>query len=89
MDKAAGIADARSKIDHIHWYVLHYTPSIHQQCFLFKQSLNKTPTELKYIARSVFMKEVNNQNVPNFELSSQESMYVHVWIIKRFQQRGR
>ena len=28
LDKAAGIADARNKIDHIHWYVPHYTPSI-------------------------------------------------------------
>ena len=28
IDKAGGIADARIKIDHIHWYVAHYTPSI-------------------------------------------------------------
>ena len=30
-DKTAGIADARNKIDHIHWYVPHYIPSIQQQ----------------------------------------------------------
>ena len=40
LDKAAGIADARIKIDHIHWYVPHYTPSIQQQGILFKQKLN-------------------------------------------------
>ena len=29
IDKAGGTtADARNKIDHIHWYVPHYTPSI-------------------------------------------------------------
>ena len=28
IDKVAGIADARIKIDHIHWYVPHYTPSM-------------------------------------------------------------
>ena len=28
IDKANGIADARIKTDHIHWYVPHYTPSI-------------------------------------------------------------
>ena len=28
IDKAGGIADARIKIDHIHWYVPHYTPSV-------------------------------------------------------------
>ena len=37
-----------------------------------KQILNKTPTELRYVERSVFMKEVNNQKVWNFELGSQE-----------------
>ena len=28
IDKVAGIADDRIKIDHIHWYVPHYTPSM-------------------------------------------------------------
>ena len=32
------------------------------------------------------MKEVNNQNLWNFELGSQESMYVPIWIIIEFQQ---
>ena len=31
IDKAGGIADARIRIDHIHWYVPHYTPSFQQQ----------------------------------------------------------
>ena len=31
IDKAGGFADARIRIDHIHWYVPHYTPSIQQQ----------------------------------------------------------
>ena len=30
IDKAGGIADARIKLDHIHWYVPYYTPSIQQ-----------------------------------------------------------
>ena len=30
-DKAGGIADARIRIDHIQWYVPHYTPSIHEK----------------------------------------------------------
>ena len=63
IDKANGIADARIKIDHIHWYVPHYTPSIQQQSIMSKQILNKTPTELRYVERSVFVKQVNNQNV--------------------------
>ena len=47
MDKAAGIADAKIKNDHIHWYVPQYTPSTQQQGFLFQQILSKTSTELR------------------------------------------
>ena len=89
IDKAGIIAEARIRIDHIHWYVPHYTPSIQQQSTLSKQILSKTPTELRYVERSVFMKEVNNQNVWNFELGSQENMNVPIWIVIGFQQRDR
>ena len=89
IDKVAGIADARIKIDHIHWYVAHYTPSIQQQNILSKQIFSKTPRELRYVQRSVFMKEVNNQNLWNLELGSQESMNVPIWIIIGFQQQDR
>ena len=78
IDKVAGIADARIKIDHIHWYVPHYIPSMSEQTIMSKQILNKTPTELRYVERSVFMKEVNNQNLWNFELGSQEKMNVPI-----------
>ena len=89
IDKANATADARIRIDHIHWYVPHYTPSIQQQSTLSKQILSKTPTELRYVEGSVFMKEVNNQNVWNFEFGSQENMNVPIWIIIGFQQRDR
>ena len=89
IDKANAVADARIKIDHIHWYIPHYTPSIQQQSTLSKQISSKTPTELRYVERSVFMKEVNNQNVWNFELGSHENMNVPIWIIIGFQQRDR
>ena len=89
IDKVGGIADARIRIDHIPWYVPHYSPSIQQQRTLSKQILSKTPTELRYVERSVFMKEVNNQNLWNFELGSHENMNVPIWIIIGFQQRDR
>ena len=62
LDIALGIADARIKMNHSHWYVPLYTPSIQQQSILSKQTSCKTPKELKYIERFVSMKEVNNQN---------------------------
>ena len=88
IDKANGVADARIRIDHIHLYVSHYTPSIQQQSILSKQILSKTPTELRYFERSILMK-VNNQNLWNFELGSHENMNVPIWIIIGFQQRDR
>ena len=89
IDKVAGIADARIKIDHIHWYVPHFTPSKSQQAIMSKQILHKTPTELRYVERSVFMKEVNNQNLGNFELGSKENMNVPIFIFIGFQQQDR
>ena len=41
------IADARIKIDYIHWYIPHYTHSIQQKGTLSQQILSKTPTELR------------------------------------------
>ena len=47
IDKPNTIADAGIKIDHIHWYVPHYIPSMQQQAIMSKTILSKTPTELK------------------------------------------
>ena len=66
LEKVTGVADSRIKIDPIHWYVPHYTLSIQQQGILSKQISSRTTTELRYVERSVFMSEVNNQNLWNF-----------------------
>ena len=46
IDKAAGVADARFKIDQTHWYLTQYTPPIQQQRSLsnqfLKQNANRT-----------------------------------------------
>ena len=89
IDKVAGIAGARVRIDHIHWYVPHYLFSIQQQNTLSKQIFSRTPTQLRYLERSVFMKQVNIQNLWNFGLGSHENMSVPIWIIIGFQQRDR
>ena len=47
IDKDAGIANAKIKIDDIRWYVPHYTSSVQQQNILSKQILSKTPTKLR------------------------------------------
>ena len=89
LDKAAGIADARNKNDHIHLYVGQYSHCSQQQSILSKQSLRKTPTELRWFQRSLFLKGVNNQNLWKLELGGQESMNVSIGIVIGFQQRDR
>ena len=89
LDKAAGIGDARIKNDHIHWNVPHYTSFLQEQGILSEQILSKTPTELEYIERSVLMKEVRNPNLSIFDLGSQESTNVPIWIAIGFQLRER
>ena len=79
----------RIKINAIEWYVPHYTPSIQQQSILSKQIINKTPTEIIYPERSVFMKEVNTQNFWTFELGTQEGINIPTWIFVAFQQNDR
>ena len=51
--KALGNAAAKIGFINIHWYKLHYTPSIPQQVMLSKQILSKAATELQCIERSV------------------------------------
>ena len=71
------------------WYVPHYTPSIPQQAILSNRILRKIPTEIQYVERSVFMKEVKTQNLWSFELGTQEGINLPIWIIVGFQQRDR
>ena len=77
------------KIKEIHRYVPQDTRSLSQQGIISKQISNKTPAELRYIERSVSMKEVNNQNLWNFELSCQGIMNLPIYTFIGFQQRDR
>ena len=88
-NKGNAINIGKVKINAIEWYVPHYTPSMQQQSILSKQILNKTPTEIKYPERSVFMKEINTQNFWTFELGTQEGINIPTWIFVGFQQNDR
>ena len=63
LNEADATVLGKVKIIAIEWYVPHYTTSMSQQAVLSNQIVNKIPTELQYIERSVFMKEVNTQNL--------------------------
>ena len=80
-------AIGKVKINSIEWYVPHYTASVKEQNKLMQQIIEKIPTQLLYVERSVFMKEVNTQNLWTFELGTHENKNVPIWVIVGFQQR--
>ena len=89
LNKADATILGKVKINAIEWYIPHYTASMSQQAVLSDQILNRIPTELQYIERSVFMEELNTQNLWNFELGTQEGINIPIWIIIGFQQQDR
>ena len=89
LNKANATPFCKIKINSIEWYVPFYTASLKEQGILMKQITDKIPTELRYVERSVFMKEVNTQNPWSFELGTEEGVNVPIWIIVGFQQRKR
>ena len=70
-------------------HIPHYTPSLDEYTKLQTQIKHKTPTNLHYPERSVFMKEVNTQIFWTFELGTLEGINVPIWIYAVFQQMDR
>ena len=89
LNRDNAVNNAQIKINSIALYITRFTPSILQQAFLFKHTTSKTPTELQYVERSVYMKEVNTQKYWSFELGTQEGINVPIWIVVGFQKRDR
>ena len=89
LNKDNAVALGRIKINSLDWYVPHYTASLKEQGILVNQIQDKISTELRYVERSVFMKEVNTQNLWGFELGTQEAINVPIWIFIGFQQSDR
>ena len=89
LNKANAVTNGRVKINCLDWYVPHYTVNLEEYTKLMTQIKKNTPTLLHYVERSVFMKEVNTQNLWTFELGTQEGINVPIWIFVAFQQSDR
>ena len=89
MNKANATNNDKIKISGIEWYVPHYTPSMEQPKIISKQILSEISTELRYVERSILMKEVNTRNFWNLELGTQDEINVPILNIVGFQQRDR
>ena len=76
-----GVDAAKIDIKDIAWHIPHYVPSMENQPLVLNQILDKDPTELYYIERTVFRKDVNTNNNWTFELgNSGESTPTYVII---------
>ena len=83
-----GVDAAKINIKDISWYIPHYIPSMENQQLVMDQILDKDPTELYYIERVVFRKDVNTNNNWTFELgNSGES--TPTFVIVAFQARSK
>ena len=89
LNKDNAVANGRVKIKSLDWYVPHYSANLEEYTKLMNQIKKNTPTLLHYPERSVFMKEVNTQNLWTFELGTQEGINVPIWIFVAFQQNDR
>ena len=81
MNKADATNLGKVKINAIDCYMPHYTVSMSQRAVLSNQIVIRIPTELQYTERSVFIKEVNTQNLWSYELGTEEGINVSKWII--------
>ena len=82
-----GVDAAKMNIKDISWHIPHYTPSMENQLLVMDQILDKDPTELYYMERIVFRKDVNTNNNWTFELgNSGES--TPTFVIVGFQARN-
>ena len=89
LNKDNSVVNGRVKINSLDWYVPHFSPNVEEYNKLMTQIKKNSPTQLNYIERSVFMKEVNTQNLWVFELGTQEGINVPIWIFVAFQQNDR
>ena len=89
LNKDNAVVNGRVKINSLDWYVPHYSPNLEEYNKLMTQIKKNSPTQLNYLERSVFMKEINTQSLWSFELGSQEGVNVPIWIFVAFQQNDR
>ena len=83
-----GVDAAKINIKAISWHVPHYVPSLENQQLVMDQLLDKDPTELYYMERIVFRKDVNTNNNWTFELGN-SGEFTPTFVIVGFQARNK
>ena len=89
LNKGNTVNDAKIKTNSIEWLNRQDIPSVKQQTILMNQIVKKIPTELNFKESSVFMQEVKNQKVLQFQIGIEENINIQIFIIIGFQQQDR
>ena len=87
-----GVDVAKVVVKDISWYIPDYVPNLVNQQFVMDQLLNKDPTELSYIERTVFRNYVNTNNNWTFDLGNSGGSYresTPTFIIVGFEARNK
>ena len=89
MNKGNELNNAKIITNNIDWLVPALKPNLEQQNIIMNQTVKKMAIELRYIERSVFMTEVNTQNLWTSELGTQADINNPIRIFVIFQQSDR
>ena len=68
LNKDNAINDAKTRTNSFYWQNPQYIPSIPEQAILSRHFSSKTPRNLQYIERSVFLEEVKSQKEWKFQI---------------------
>ena len=82
------VLSGRVMINDLSWCIPHLTPCISNQNLMLEIIISKSATELSYIKRSSYMKDVTTENNWNFELGVGNGVDVTICIIVGFIQRN-
>ena len=85
--RAAATANAKNLIKNINCFLPLYTPKTSQKRLLSEHIVSKAPTDLRYIERSVFQKNVKAQNGLSFELAGKSEINSPIYVFVYFQER--
>ena len=69
------------------WYVPHYTPNISNQNLMLGHIVSNAATELSFIKRSSYMKDVTTKNNWTFEFGVEDGIEIPIYVIVGFMQR--
>ena len=81
-----GLAGRVNK-DDLSWYVPHYTPNISNQKLMLGHIASKAATELSYVKRSSYKKDVTSENNWTIELGAEDGVDIPIYVIVGFMQR--